>query len=59
MRTGKINRSTSDWKILIAEYESRSVSCAYFCKLHQVSKGHPLLNESNNLNYFTPKSYDI
>lgn len=40
MRTGKINRSTLDWKILIAEYESRSVSCTYFCKQHKVSKGH-------------------
>ena len=39
MTRGAINRSTSDWKILIAEYESRSVSCGYFCKLHQVSKG--------------------
>lgn len=39
MRTGKINRSALDWKILIEEYESRSVSCAYFCKLHQVSRG--------------------
>ena len=39
MTRGAINRSTSDWKILIAEYESRSVSCGYFCKLHEVSRG--------------------
>ena len=39
MRTGKINRSTLDWKILIGAYESRSVGRAYFCKLHDVSKG--------------------
>ena len=39
MTRGPINRSTSDWKILIAEYESRSVSCGYFCKLHEVSRG--------------------
>jgi len=39
MTTGTVNRRKSEWKILIAEYEARSVSCAYFCKLHQVSKG--------------------
>jgi transposase-like protein len=40
MATGRVNRSRLDWEILIAEYESRSVSCAYFCKLHQVSRGN-------------------
>ena len=34
-----LNRTESEWKTLIAQYESRSVTCAYFCKLHQVSKG--------------------
>jgi hypothetical protein len=34
-----LNRTESEWKLLIAEYEERSVSCAEFCKLHQVSKG--------------------
>ena len=33
------NRTKTEWKLLIAEYEERSVSCAEFCKLHQVSKG--------------------
>ena len=33
------NRTKTEWKLLIAEYESRSVTCAEFCKLHQVSKG--------------------
>jgi transposase-like protein len=33
------NRSKSEWKKLIEEYESRSVTCAYFCKLHKVKKG--------------------
>ena len=34
-----LNRTESEWKLLIAEYEERSVSCTEFCKLHQVSKG--------------------
>ena len=34
-----LNRTESGWKTLIAQYESRSVTCAEFCKLHQVSKG--------------------
>ena len=34
-----LNHTESEWKTLIAQYESRSVTCAYFCKLHQVSKG--------------------
>ena len=34
-----LNRTESEWKTLIEQYESRSVTCAYFCKLHQVSKG--------------------
>ena len=34
-----LNRTESEWKTLIAQYESRSVTCAYFCKLHRVSKG--------------------
>ena len=34
-----LNRTETEWKLLIAEYEERSVSCAYFCELHQVSKG--------------------
>jgi transposase-like protein len=33
------NHTKTEWKLLIAEYEERSVSCAEFCKLHQVSKG--------------------
>ena len=33
------NRAKTEWKLLITEYEERSVSCAEFCKLHQVSKG--------------------
>jgi hypothetical protein len=34
-----LNRTESEWKLLIAKYEERSVSCAYFCELHQVRKG--------------------
>ena len=34
-----LNRTEAEWKTLIAQYESRSVICAEFCKLHQVSKG--------------------
>jgi transposase-like protein len=34
-----LNRTEAEWKTLIAQYESRSVTCAYFCKLHQVTKG--------------------
>lgn len=34
-----LNRTESEWKLLIAQYEERSVSCAYFCKLYQVNKG--------------------
>jgi hypothetical protein len=34
-----LNRTESEWKTLIAQYKSRSVTCEYFCKLHQVSKG--------------------
>ena len=34
-----LNHTESEWKTLIAQYESRSVTCAEFCKLHQVSKG--------------------
>jgi len=38
MSKSMINRTALEWKILIAEYETRSVSCAYFCELHQVNK---------------------
>jgi len=38
MSSGKLNRTALEWKLLIAEYEERSVTCAYFCELHQVSK---------------------
>ena len=34
-----LNRTEAEWKILIAQYESRSASCMEFCKLYQVSKG--------------------
>jgi transposase-like protein len=34
-----LNRTEAEWKALIAQYESRSVTRACFCKLHQVSKG--------------------
>ena len=34
-----LNHTESEWKTLIAQYESRSVTCAEFCKLYQVSKG--------------------
>ena len=34
-----LNRTESEWRILIAKYELRSVTCAYFCELHQVNKG--------------------
>ena len=34
-----LNRTEAEWKALIAQYESRPVTCAYFCKLHQVNKG--------------------
>ena len=34
-----LSRTESEWKTLIAQYESRSATCAYFCKLHRVSKG--------------------
>lgn len=39
MSRGKLDRTASEWELLIAEYEERSVTCAYFCELHQVSKG--------------------
>lgn len=34
-----LNRTEAEWRALIAQYESRSVTCAEFCKLHEVSKG--------------------
>jgi len=39
MSKDTLNRTEAEWKALIAQYESRSVTCAEFCKLHQVSKG--------------------
>ena len=34
-----LSRTESEWRALIVQYESRSVTCAEFYKLHQVSKG--------------------
>ena len=39
MSKDTLNRTEAEWKALITQYESRSVTCAEFCKLHQVSKG--------------------
>ena len=39
MRKEILHRTESEWKILIAKYESRSVTCAYFCEQYQVNKG--------------------
>lgn len=33
------DRTAAEWKILIAEYESRTVTCGVFCKERRVSKG--------------------
>jgi transposase-like protein len=38
MSKRRLNRSVSEWELLIKEYEARSVSCAYFCELHEVNK---------------------